>query len=453
MNILKNGDIRVSKILNKSRICEDSTFRLSKFTYLYSEDNRYVIKNMLSLEVMELTNSEWSAIQKIISKPVNYGFIAKNKLEQLVMSRYIVEIDYNELKQYDQILFLIKTMNGEKKGLSTYTIFPTTGCNARCIYCYEKGYTIKTMTMETANRLVEFISETWNGDMVQLSWFGGEPLLGANIIQYICKALKDREIPYQSSMITNASLITKELAHEAKNLWHLNEVQVSLDGVKEDYALRKNYYNPKKYNYDVVMDAIHFLSNEGIRVNLRVNVDFENIKRIEIFLHDIKDEFKQNQNVTLYIAPLYQTHQSEHYLSLCKEVLRLSELQNELGIPKKKPHNKQVQIRINNCMADNIKKSIVITPDGKFNNCEHLPERNSWGNIFDGVTDKEKFDCFSSTPKIDKQCAECPFLPKCTPFYKTGCPEWTDTCYEASCLQTEYTLHKLLKGNSIEIEV
>lgn len=121
-------------------------------------------------------------------------------------------------------------MSGNKKGLASYVILPTTGCNARCVYCYEEGYAVKTMTSETADRLVDFICETRYDDTVKLRWFGGEPLANAKIISYICKGLQERGVPYKSSMVTNASLLTKELAHEAKELWHLERVQVSLDG-------------------------------------------------------------------------------------------------------------------------------------------------------------------------------------------------------------------------------
>ena len=39
--------------------------------------------------------------------------------------------------------------------------------------------------------------------------------------------------------------------------------------------------------------AIHFFADEGIKVNLRVNVDFDNISRIPEFLNEIKGEFRE----------------------------------------------------------------------------------------------------------------------------------------------------------------
>lgn len=453
MNIIKSGDTRVTKIINKKKLNPDAEYRLSLFTYLYSENGRFMLYNTLSFEVTELTEQEWNAVQQMTDKSVSYDFVVSNGLEQLAMSRYIVERDYDEVKQYQQAVFLLKTMAGQKKGIGGYIILPTTGCNARCVYCYEEGYPVKTMTKETANRVVDYICETRYNGTIQIRWFGGEPLVNAVIIRYICTTLNERGAVFKSNMVTNASLMTKELAHEAKELWHLEKIQVSLDGAKEDYTPRKNYYNPEKHNYDVVMKAVHYLADEGIKVNLRVNVDFDNIDRIPAFLQGIKDEFGEYQNISLYIAPLFQEQHGERCEELYREIFRLTDLQNRLGIPRStKAEHQAVRLRTNFCMSDNIEHCVVITPDGVFNNCEHLPEAQTWGNIFDGVTDQAKFDELSAAPKVDEKCSKCPFLPECTPFYKNGCPGWFEKCYEYHCLKTENDMHNLLMGVNTEAE-
>lgn len=451
MNEIKEGIGNIKKIVNAKVLSSDKNYRMNLFAFLYASSGRYLINNTLSREVVELTKEEWTAIGIMNKTSVDYKYIVKNGLMELAQKRYIVETDYDEVKQYKQVLFLLKTMAGKKKGLRTYTILPTTGCNARCVYCYEEGYAVKTMTEETANRLVNFICETRHDDMIKLRWFGGEPLAGAHIIRHICSALKERKVSFKSDMVTNASLLTKELAHEAKELWNLKKVQVSLDGARDDYMFRKNYYDPGKYNYDVVMKAIHYLSDEGIKVSLRINVDFDNIRNIDGFLREIKSEFCDMDNITLYLAPLFQEQQGTRCIELYKEIFRLTDLQKELDIPRKvKEYGKSDRLRLNFCMADSMDKSIVITPDGIFNNCEHLPETQTWGNIFEGVTDKKRFEELSRQPEIDDKCRKCTFLPVCTPYYKTGCPSWFDKCYEYNCLKTERFLHNLLKGENTE---
>jgi len=451
MIIIKNGAENAAKIIYKKQLSKIAQYRLSLNSYLFAENGRFLIKNTMTKEVIELTKREYSAIINI-KESVEYSYVEENELIELAKKRYLVETDYDEVKQYQQVVYLLKTMSGQKKGLGTYIILPTTGCNARCVYCYEEGYEVKTMSPETADRLVDFICETRHDDKIKLHWFGGEPLANVKIIRQICTALKDRNVPYRSKMTTNASLMTKELAHEAKELWHLEKVQVSLDGAKEDYTSRKNYYAPEKHNYDVVMKAIHYLADEGIKLNLRVNVDFDNIERIPAFLQQIKTEFSDMRNISLYIAALYQVQQSERCIELYKRVFEMNEIITLLGIPMSSESSTKTRLRLNSCMADGMDKSIVITPNGVFNNCEHLPEAHTWGNIFDGVTDQSKFDELSAAPKVDEKCAKCPFLPECTPYYKNGCPGWFEKCYEYHCLKTEYAMHNLLKGGNSEAE-
>ena len=452
MKILKQGDSRVAKIISKTCLKEGSEYKVSLFVYPYSEDGHYILRNTLTNETAELSQSEWEAFVQIRENGADCGYIEKNGLTKLVLSRYIIEDKCDDIQQYQTVIFLLKTMAKRKPGLKSYTILPTTGCNARCVYCYEEGYAVKTMTPEIADRLVEFICETRHDDTITLKWFGGEPLAAANIIRRICNGLKERDVPYKSSMVTNASLLTKELAHEAKELWHLEKVQVSLDGAKEDYTPRKNYYNPEKHNYDVVMQAIHYFADKDIKVNLRCNFDWENIDRLSGFFRDIKAEFGDMKNITMYIAPLFQTQREESIIDLYRRMFELEDEMRALGLSQSVRDHESVRIRVNYCMADSMDKCIVITPDGVFNNCEHLPEAQTWGNIFDGVTDKAKFDELSTAPKVDEKCTKCPFLPECTPYYKNGCPGWFEKCYEYHCIRTEHAMHNLLKGVNTETE-
>ena len=451
MKILKTGINSAAKINYVKKISPDAVYRLSQYTYSYEENDRVLIQNTLTKEIIELTAKEWSAVKTLQNAVQDYDFIEKNNLTELARKRYIVESGYDEVKQYQQTVFVLKTMSGQKKGLFNYTIFPTTGCNARCIYCYEEGYEVKNMTSETAARLVEFICETRQNDKIKLHWFGGEPLSMPHIIRQICTGLQEHGVSYQSSMITNASLMTKELAHEAKTIWNLEEVQVSLDGTEQDYTLRKKYYNPDKHNYAVVMKSIHYLADEGIKVKLRVNVDFDNIERIGGFLESIKKEFGDMENISLYLAPLFQEQQGERCIELYKKIMQYNRQIRDLKTSSVQQDKKKLEFRLNYCMADSMDKSIVILPDGSFSNCEYLQDGNSWGNIFDGVTNQERFDELRRPVSVDAKCAKCPFLPICTPFYKKGCPCWFEKCYEYRCLSTEVLLHNLLKGENIEI--
>ena len=445
MKKLKNGDNRITKLTKCKSIKNNATLRLSEFVYMFCCDNQHIVKNTFTGEVVRLNEREWDSFSYMKDNIVDYNYLLDNGLLDFAVSRYIVEKDYDEAEKYKQTVTILKMMSKNKPGLRTYTIFPTTGCNARCVYCYEQGYQIRTMTRDTADRLIDFICETRHEDEITLSWFGGEPMAAHETISYICQSLADRGIPYKSRMITNASLFTKDLARKAKSLWNLKKVQVSLDGDRADYEIRKNYYAPDRHNYDTVMKAIHYLANEGIKVSLRVNFDWENLSRLKGFLDEIKAEFGDMENISLHLAMIYQEQHKDTCVDLYRKMFELNKYINDIGIPQGSKSGKGIKLKLNSCMADSMDKSIVIDPDGNFYNCEHLPENNTWGNIFDGITDKARFDELSKPADIDEKCRHCCFLPQCTPFYKRGCPGWFEYCCEYNCLKTEYSLQNLIK--------
>ena len=432
------GDKKVVGIISKKSVPEDAIYRASGFVYPHQENGVYLLRNTLTGQTVRLTENEWTAFMKLAEKPETY--LAENGLEELAKLRFVVENDYSEVVQYKQVIEILNIMSRKKPGLKTYTILPTTGCNARCIYCYEQGMKTVTMTRETADRLIDFICETRCDDEIKLSWFGGEPLLGHETISYICQALQDRGVPFSSKMVTNATLATKEMAHTAKTLWNLKKMQISLDGMPEDYEKRKNYYLPDKHNHETVVKAIHFFADEGIEIQLRVNFDWENISGIKSYLDFLKAEFGKYENISVYLGMLFQEKQSEKCIELYHEMFELQNYMRQIELKQNSKKSKRQNIKLNYCMADSLDSSIVIDPQGNFYHCEHMPEGKSWGNIFDGCTDKELYERLKKQVEIDEKCKSCAFLPYCTPFYKQGCPGWFEHCAEYMKMMVGYSL-------------
>ena len=426
MKTLREPNEKIAAFISTKHPESETGWRLSAWAVPYKENGIFLMKHTFSNEIVSLTAEE---------------FASPENVEELKKSRFVVPCDYDEAAKYAETVGLLKLMQKSAPGLGSYTILPTTACNARCTYCYEEGYAVSTMTRETAERLVDFICETRHEDKVRLSWFGGEPLVCAQTISFICSELEKRGVPFKSRLITNASLITPELVKEAKEVWKLDKVQVSLDGDRRDYTARKRYIDSVHHNYDVVIRAIHLLADADIKVNLRVNLDRESIDRLRGFLEEMRDEFAAKKNVSLYLASLFQEKEQPYYLELEKEVMELNRYSRELGINYENGEKLHTSFRLNACMADSLDKCIVIDPDGRFFNCEHLPGNDcSWGNIFDGVTDNELFDKLSAPHPIDEKCRVCPYLPQCTPFYIHGCPNWFERCREYMDIRTEYEL-------------
>lgn len=121
----------------------------------------------------------------------------------------------------------------------------------------------------------------------------------------------EKGVPFRSKLITNATFMTPELLEEAVTLWHLDTVQVSVDGERKDYEARKQYVNPTAYHYEAMMEAVGRMLEKGIRVTLRCNYDGENLDGLKHFIDDVKDQFGCPENLSIYPAMLFQAKAEE----------------------------------------------------------------------------------------------------------------------------------------------
>ena len=274
---------------------------------------------------------------------------------------------------------------------------------------------------------------------------GGEPLLGHDTISFICKSLAEWQVSFYSSMVTNASLVTEELIREMKNVWKLKMVQVSLDGERQDYAMRKRYLQPEKYTYDTVMKAIHLLADNGIKTKLAINFDHENIGQLESFLEKLDGEFGNYENVFFIFNLLDQDRVHNASCDLYRQGFSIIESFESHGGHRLRQYYLDGDRKELPLQACNSMESILIAPDGSFHNCLYQLETFSWGNIFDGVTDQTLYEKLRAPTAIDDECRHCPFLPECTPFRRRHCPKCSVWCRENKTLFESEKLHRLIK--------
>ena len=426
---LLNGNSDVCKIIFKNDFSTEKQYRLSQYVLQTETDNKLRLFNTFTGIAVQLDNDEKERFLKLSKSEQTGAALSEAGFQQLAEESFFVKTSLDEYKQYQSCCQILSIMEKKEKGLKSYVIFPTTACNARCVYCFEEGYITHTMTNEIADKVVDYILQTKHNGCITLRWFGGEPLAASGIITRICQKLRDNQVDYRSSMTSNCSLMTKEMAREAKELWNLKSVQVSLDGARDDYEKRKKYLNPVRYNYDTVMRGIQYLLDEQIKVSIRCNYDKYNLAGIPEFAADLDKRFTDKNAFSIYMALLYSERDKSELsdtLKLENEAVKYFE---QYGIRNSNYNiSNNIKTHLNYCMADNLDKCVVIGPDGKFYPCEHLDESKSWGNVFEGVTNQKILDELHKKFDADEKCKKCVLLPHCTSFYRFGCPMWNENC-------------------------
>ena len=329
---------------------------------------------------------------------------------ELIDRWFLVPQGHDDRKLCRQVRQMAVLLTPAPKVVTTYTILPTTGCNARCFYCYEQGTRPVTMTAETASQVVRYIVAHRGDEKITLRWFGGEPLVNVKVIDQICTELNGQGVPFRSEMTTNGYLFDADMVQRAKNLWQLQKVQITLDGTAQTYNRVKAYVYQGVNAFERVLQNIGMLTAAGIRVNIRLNVDKHNIGEMAELAELLHQHFGSNEHLSVYSHELFGERTSEDNATLFAQRMQLEQQIAKHSILRIKELPKD--IHLNQCMADN-DESVMIAPDGHLGKCEHFIDREFFGHIDSEERDMAIIRKFKERRAEIETCATCPFYPQC----------------------------------------
>lgn len=340
----------------------------------------------------------------------------KENEQELFEQWFLVEVDFDDLKGSRELCSLTSMFAKKKNGYTGYTILPTTGCNARCFYCFEQGAKPVQMDETRALEVVKYIERTKAEGEIKIHWFGGEPLMGVSRINTIAESLKEHDIQFSSDMISNGYLFTPEIISKAKSLWNLEKIQITLDGTEEVYNKAKAYVYKLGSPYKRVIKNIKALAEVGIKVNIRLNIDLYNADDLMTLADELNKEFADKKNISVYSHVLFENEGEERSDSdrklLYAKQKALQKRLNQLGLYQDKIQHLDRQVKMNYCMADN-DNSVLIAPDGNLGKCEHYVDKYFFGHINSQDKDKEMLQKFKKRRPMIEACNNCPVFPIC----------------------------------------
>lgn len=398
------------------------------------ENDEILVLNTTNCALIKMTKDKWkSLIEKDFSQ------FSIDEVDNLKNMGFIVESTCNEMDLMSKKR--LDTIASAKNESLRLTVLTTTACNARCFYCYEKGVKTTFMDQSTAETVVDFI-EKKHGDLpVHLSWFGGEPLLNKNIIDYICKELQKRRIEYKTSMVSNGSLFAN-CSDEQLKLWQLENVQVTLDGCGEDYNKTKNYVD-KEIKFEKILDNIAGLLNEGIGVSIRINFCPDDISNYEKLVQCIHDTFGVRTNLHVYFANIVddKVMLPLDYSGSNNPFVKAASILMKYGYAKTL---KDLLLRPRTLPCGTYRNYYVIDPTGKIYKCEHMvnDDEECVGDVKNGITKLECYKKWTTFRLPYKKCYTCKALPLC----QGGCKAYSFMDREnAACVQIKNCIPLLMK--------
>ena len=415
MRLLQDYAPILSGFLKDQRLQEGESYRLMHFVVQLPVDEGLLLYNVMTRAVLLLTPEE---ALRMKDNPAS--------LPELVAKWFAVPQDHDDRKLAREVRAVGKMLEKRTKGFKSFTILPTTDCNARCFYCYEKGRNHIPMKEETARKVVEFILENNPDKKVSLRWFGGEPLYNKGVISLICSGLRNAGIEYLSAMVSNGYLFDDETVSEAIELWNLRKVQITLDGTEEVYNRSKAFIYQEGSPYLRVLGNIHRLLDAGVKVNVRLNIDRHNADDLLVLADVLTDKFGGQKHFCVYSHPLFEagsdkgavSHTDSQRLELFHARMRLQEKLREGKVAPE--GNLPDKLKLNRCMADS-DSHVLILPDGHLGKCEHYTDSHWFGHLDSTDRDETILDDFKRLREEIDACADCPLYPDC--FRLASCEE------------------------------
>ena len=254
-------------------------------------------------------------------------------------------------------------------------LMPTEACNFRCTYCYE-DFRLARMEPAVRRGVKAFLSRRaaelhW----LEVSWFGGEPLLAMEVIEDISSHVMElqRQYPqlhHTGEITTNAYSLSRSRFERLLDLG-VTRYQITFDGPREWHD-RKRVQAGGGGTFDRIWSNVLGMRAvpRDFHVLVRLHVDQENHKALPEFIRQYADAFGKDERFELFIRTVSCLGgPNDATLSVFDEetgaavVHSLGHYAEELGIP-----HVTLEKHSPVCYATR-GNSYVVRADGRLNKC------------------------------------------------------------------------------------
>ena len=387
------------------------------------KDNCTLIYNTHSGVFSEL-DTQSLAILNSIDKFETINAEDADTVELMNKAGFIVSKEIDEKGR----VFVKRKLSQNNREILDLIIAPTMNCNMACPYCFET-HSDEVMDESIQKELVAFAERhiKYNKcSRIEITWYGGEPLLEPEIIYSLSDELiricEENKVSYGAKIITNGALLTKDIAEKLKEK-KVSSAQITIDGPKEIHDNRRMLIKGKD-SFDLLIKNIEAVK-DIIHISVRINVDSEN----ENYILDLAKYFLEDKgwvgNPSFYLAPVDNASEKsttadkymvdmEKFAALETEIIKMKfKLNREIVKKSLYPFRRSTY-----CGAERTGQ-YVVAPDGLLYSCWNkinVKELNI-GDVTNGpILNYEHTNWLSL--ELSEDCKACVYLPCC----QGGCP-------------------------------
>ena len=394
---------------NTQDIHPESRFlRWNKYNYIKkNKNNEYLLFNCstnnhmyMVREIKELIESNIDTVEQIESiHPQLYDFLKQKQ--------FIVDDNFNEVRD------AIRRMKQDLNSADYYELFinPTLDCNLRCWYCYETLKQNSCVDNRVLQSIMTFIRnkvESRTLKEIQISFFGGEPLLRYNgviwpIIQFTKKICVENNKKCYFNFTTNGVLLTKKIVDQLYTIGANCVFQVPFDGNKEYHDRTKKYRNGKG-TFDKVLENVMYALSKGFKFTIRCNYTSENLHSFDELISIFTKYAAECIDYGLLVFTYHKIWQADRTVQMGQIVGRY------------KAKATSLDMSFYRCYADR-ENSAVINYNGDVYNCTardfNPQEREGYLNEKGEIIYNKKHHERMKIRFSGKECLNCMIFPIC----------------------------------------
>ena len=306
------------------------------------------------------------------------------------------------------------------------TIHLTTSCNMRCGYCYAPPSQAMDMSLETAERAVDFAAGFDRENNTGIIFFGGEPLLKKEVIYhtvaYCNRQRKERGRMFHFKVTTNGLLLDQAFLEFAR----LNRVAVALSidgtGAAHDTHRREASGAPTFDRVDRAADLL--LAYQPYASALMV----VSPETVGSYAESAAYLFGKGFRYLIVSFNYAGAWTGEHLRELTRQYKRLARLYEKMTLQEKKFYLSPFEMKLaTHIGGDRVQcyrcvlaqRRISVAPDGSLYPCvqfvrDGVSNREfRIGTVDSGVDETKRSALYERSQRMTPECEACAFKRRC----------------------------------------
>ncbi|WP_060874104.1 radical SAM/SPASM domain-containing protein [Myroides odoratus] len=415
---------------------KNKKFKLSRYKVTTALDQGFtLVYSTRTSQLLRIKSTIFNLIENQKFETIN-----SDVLLELFNSEILIPADEDE---FEIVINSFTKATMASSDIFSYTIQPSGNCQLGCGYCGQNHEKLN-LTDDQSEKIFEYLKiqlNKHNYKEINITWYGGEPLLGINGIRYLSEKLirysKSKGIKYKASIITNGLALKRNIFEELVNL-KIYHFQITLDGTEllhdNSRFMKINKGATYKYILKNVINAVKTPIYDEFKCNIliRCNVSKQNYLDIHNLIEEIY-KLKLHTRISMKFEPIHDwgNNHIDEKIGLTPEAFGEIEIEyliklRQLGFRRNIPL--LPTRRFNTCMITSSDSELIdakgrvtycwevpFTPEfdfedspfiiGEVNNNAHKKNRKKLplGDWYQDIKYK----------KYNTWCKECNFLPVC----------------------------------------